>query len=62
MNISNGMMVMPSGKKYAFWHDGHACGFYGMDIGPVGTMVMPAGSKMERTSVIGSEYDGYAFW
>ena len=49
---------------YAFWHDEHAFGFYWMDIGsgPVGTMVMPAGFKMEQTSVMGSEYNGYAVW
>ena len=45
-------------------HDGSAFGFYGMDSGsgPLGTMVMPLGFKMEQTSVTGSEYDGYAFW
>ncbi len=49
---------------YAFWHNEHAFGFYWMDIGsgPVGTMVMPAGFKMEQTSVMGSEYNGYAVW
>ena len=30
-------------KCDACGHDGSAFGFYGMDIGPVGTMVMPAG-------------------
>ena len=33
-----------------------------INSGPLGTMVMPPGFEMERISVTGSEYNGYAFW